>query len=112
MKSAGKADWFPLQGRALTVWPDADAAGHEYARQVAKLATAAGALSVAFVSPPPNCKIGWDAGDALAEGWNDTRAMGLMNAAEPAAPEVSNTQRHSRSMTLPVPGGVRRSEIR
>ena len=43
-KSAGKADWSPLRGRAVTVWPDADAAGLEYARQVAKLATAAGAL--------------------------------------------------------------------
>ena len=51
-KSAGKADWSPLRGRAVTVWPDADAAGLEYARQVAKLATAAGALSVAIVSPP------------------------------------------------------------
>ena len=90
-KSAGKADWSPLRGRAVTVWPDADAAGHEYARQVAKLATAAGALSVAIVSPPPDCKIGWDAADALADGWNDTRAMGLMNAAKSAAPEVSNT---------------------
>ena len=55
-KSAGKADWSPLRGRAVTVWPDADAAGLEYARQVAKLATAAGALSVAIVSPPPDCQ--------------------------------------------------------
>ena len=31
-KSAAKADWSPLQGRAVTVWPDADAAGLEYAR--------------------------------------------------------------------------------
>ena len=73
----------------MTVWPDADAAGLEYARQVAKLATAAGALSVAIVSPPPDCKIGWDAADALSEGWDEARAMGLINAAKPAAPEMS-----------------------
>jgi hypothetical protein len=38
-KSAGKADWSPLKGRAVTIWPDADSAGLEYARHVAKLAS-------------------------------------------------------------------------
>jgi putative DNA primase/helicase len=68
----------------VTIWGDADTAGLEYARQVAKLATAAGALSVAIVSPPPNCKIGWDAADALAEGWTSERAAELVAAAVPA----------------------------
>ena len=90
-KSAGKADWSPLRGRAVTVWPDADTAGLEYARQVAKLATAAGALSVEIVSPPPDCKIGWDAADAFAEGWDKARATDLIDAAKSAAPEMSNT---------------------
>jgi putative DNA primase/helicase len=26
-KSAGKADWSPLHGRRLVIWPDADSAG-------------------------------------------------------------------------------------
>jgi putative DNA primase/helicase len=90
-KSAGKADWSPLRGRAVTVWPDADAAGLEYAGQVAKLATAAGALSVAIVSPPPDCKFGWDAADALAEGWDEARITGLIGTAKSAVPEISNT---------------------
>jgi putative DNA primase/helicase len=84
-KSAGNADWSPLRGRAVTVWPDADTAGLEYARQVAKFATAAGALSVAIVSPPADCKIGWDAADALAEGWDTARASKLISAAKSAA---------------------------
>jgi putative DNA primase/helicase len=82
-KSAGKADWSPLRGRAVTVWPDADVAGLEYANQVAKLATAAGAVSVAVVSPPSDSKIGWDAADALAEGWDESRTTALVAAAKP-----------------------------
>ena len=42
-KSAGKADWSPLRGRAVTIWPDADPAGGDYARAVAKATERAGA---------------------------------------------------------------------
>ena len=115
-KSASRADWSPLQGRAVTVWPDSDAAGLEYARQVAKLATAAGALSVAIVSPPPDCKIGWDAADALSEGWDEARAMGLINAAKPAAPEMSKAGKsvadRNDSTEHDVSGGRRRTPQR
>ena len=85
-KSAGKADWSPLHGRAVTVWPDADTAGLEYARQVAKLAEAAGATSVAIVSPPAGVTVGWDAADALADGWSSARAAELIAAATAPAP--------------------------
>jgi putative DNA primase/helicase len=51
-KGAGKADWSPLHDRAVTIWPDADTAGLEYANAVARHALAAGASSVAIVSPP------------------------------------------------------------
>ncbi len=33
--SAGKADWRPLVGRAVTIWPDNDEAGQRYAEAVA-----------------------------------------------------------------------------
>lgn len=42
-KSAAKADWTPLRGRELTIWPDNDAAGLEYAQTVAKCLNALGA---------------------------------------------------------------------
>jgi putative DNA primase/helicase len=81
-KSAGKADWAPLRGRTVTIWPDADAAGLEYARTVAEKATAAGASRVSMVSPPSGCAVGWDAADALAEGWTEARAAALVDAAK------------------------------
>ena len=115
-KSAGKADWSPLKGRTVTVWPDADAAGLEYARQVAKLVTAAGAVSVAIVSPPADVKVGWDAADVLAEGWTKERAIAFINGAIPAeqiasdkstAAECDETSEHDAA-----PGGRRRTPQR
>ncbi len=81
-KSAGKADWSPLRGRRVVIWPDADSAGLSYANEVNKRAVAAGALSVAIVWPPAGTKVGWDAADAKAEGWTEAQARELIaNAA-------------------------------
>src|SRR5215831_7176578 len=58
-KSADKADWSPLHGRDVVIWPDADLPGDEYAKGVSKCA--AEAKSIAVVSPPEAVKEGWDA---------------------------------------------------
>jgi putative DNA primase/helicase len=50
-KAATKADWSPLRGRQVTIWPDADAAGLDYSAVVAKELADIGAASVAAVSP-------------------------------------------------------------
>ena len=76
-KSAAKADWSPLRGRDVTIWRDADEPGLEYARAVAALCYAAGAASVAIVTPPLGVRQGWDAADAEAEGWTPARALDL-----------------------------------
>lgn len=34
--SAGKADWRPLAGRSITIWPDNDEAGRRFAQEVAE----------------------------------------------------------------------------
>jgi putative DNA primase/helicase len=115
-KSAGRADWSPLRGRAVTVWADADPAGLEYARQVAKLATAAGALSVAIVAPSADCKIGWDAADALAADWTVERTAELVAAAAPAEATASNktttAEREEKSERDAAPADRRRTPQR
>jgi putative DNA primase/helicase len=83
-KSASKADWAPLRGRRVTIWPDADAAGLEYARTVADEVQRAGAVEVAIVSPPHDCAVGWDAADAIADGWAIKCAEALVADALPA----------------------------
>lgn len=67
-KAAGKSDWSPLQGRAVTVWPDQDEPGAAYAVMVAELAKQAGAASVRVVEVPGDWPKGWDLADTLPDG--------------------------------------------
>jgi len=62
-----KADWSPLKGREVTVWPDADEPGRDYARNVAQCALQAGARSVRLVTLPDGLPKGWDLADPLPE---------------------------------------------
>lgn len=70
-RAADKADWKPLAGRKVYIWPDADEAGLEYAQSVARLVTQARAEYVAILDPNSiaGCQApeGWDAADAVAE---------------------------------------------
>jgi putative DNA primase/helicase len=95
--AAKKVDWSPLKGRRVLIWPDADAAGSQYAAKTGRLALQAGASSVQVVdafalgSAPVNgigegreAPDGWDVADAFAEGWNYDALRKAANAA--AAP--------------------------
>lgn len=95
-KSADKADWSPLRGRDVVIWPDADLPGDNYAEGVSKCAADAEAKSIAVISPPEAAKEGWDAADALDEGWTPDRVAELIAHAAPAtepsdAPDASVT---------------------
>lgn len=87
-KSAGNADWSPLRGREVIVWPDADAAGLDYGKAVGNGAEAAGAKSISIISPPEGVAPSWDAADAVADGWDSDRAAKLIAAAKPAEREA------------------------
>jgi putative DNA primase/helicase len=86
--NADKADWSPVRGRDVTIWPDADVAGLEYAQAVTKCLATVGAKSVAVVSPPSDVAVAWDAANALADGWSSARAAELVAAATAAAPPI------------------------
>ena len=66
-KAAGKADWSPLRGRDVVIWPDADEAGAAYAKDVAEQARKAGARSVRIVDTS-GLPDGFDLGDPLPDG--------------------------------------------
>ena len=81
-QGAATADWTPLTGRDVRIWPDADKAGAVYATTVAGLISGLAddveiidAMALAAISPkggtrkPPEK---WDAADALPE-WRDRR---------------------------------------
>ncbi|MCV6588506.1 MAG: DUF927 domain-containing protein [Marinobacterium sp.] len=69
MNGAGneaKADWSPLEGRRVTIWPDNDDSGRKAANAVAsQLKGVASAISL--VSLPRTLPEKWDAADANAE---------------------------------------------
>lgn len=75
-KSVNKADWSSLKERSVTVWPDADQAGHEAAEDIRRQLPQA-----RIVTPPGDVAQGWDAADALAEGWTAERAVELVSMA-------------------------------
>ena len=81
--AASKADWRPLKDREATLWPDHDKPGAGYARDVAKLASAAGAASVGVVEVPENFPDGWDLADEAPDGWDADKLRSLLDAAVP-----------------------------
>jgi putative DNA primase/helicase len=65
-----KTDWSPLAGKAVLIWPDRDKPGWEYAAQAAQAVLTAGAKSCHILYPPEDATEGWDAADAIAEGFD------------------------------------------
>ena len=65
-----KTDWSALSGKAVLIWPDRDKPGWEYATQAAQAILSAGAKSCHVLYPPEDAVEGWDAADAIAEGFD------------------------------------------
>jgi hypothetical protein len=68
--AARKAEWSPLKGRRVVIWPDADEAGSRYANSVASNLKEI-ASSVRIVDLPRTFPEGWDLADALPDGVTD-----------------------------------------
>lgn len=77
-KAAHKADWAPLAGRHVVIWPDGDAPGIRYADNVAEMLLKIGASSVRTVALPPGLPNGWDLADALPSGWDEAELLRLL----------------------------------
>jgi hypothetical protein len=133
------ADWTPIKGREVIIWPDNDTPGQKYADAAAEQCMQAGAARVAILSigqntleqalcdgtrrhmpshsdtkrqesplstspdrsgpvrgehsPPVQTDIndlpqGWDAADAISEGWQLEHIMALLEGAEPYSGRV------------------------
>jgi putative DNA primase/helicase len=100
-KSAGKADFAELAGRAVAIWPDADEAGRDAARVVAKAARSAGAGKVGVIELPDTLPKGWDLADPWPADFGATDASAAITGAL-AAPEP--TPRPLSPHAEPEPG--------
>jgi putative DNA primase/helicase len=100
-KAVKAADWSAVAGHPIAViWRDADEPGQAYARDVCdKLAGLSPAPAIAVVKPPEGVGEGWDAADALAEGWTPAQAAALIAAAAPASAEAASASRSGKSGT-------------
>jgi len=65
-----KTDWSPLAGKTVLIWPDKDKPGWEYADRAAQAILAAGAKTCHILYPPEAAEEGWDAADALVQGFD------------------------------------------
>ncbi|MCT0230931.1 toprim domain-containing protein [Synechococcus sp. CS-1324] len=96
-KAIAKADWSPLAGRSVILWPDADAAGQAAMESLAALLQAQG-CQVQLVALPDDLPAGWDLADAdwtprqaarqlakAAKPWMPPEAAGVGPDAEPEA---------------------------
>lgn len=66
-KAVSKADWTPLYGRNILIWPDADEAGMAAAGEISTLLKDH-CQTIKVINPEGKSK-GWDAADALTLGW-------------------------------------------
>lgn len=73
------ADFVPLAGRSVVIWPDADDAGLEAAADIAQRLEAIG-CTVKVARPPEGVAQGWDAADAEAEGWDRERTIAWLRS--------------------------------
>ena len=67
-----KTDWSPLSGKHVLIWPDRDKPGWQYADHASQAILQAGAKSCAILQPPAEKPEGWDAADAVLDGFDIT----------------------------------------
>ncbi|MBM3566047.1 MAG: DUF3631 domain-containing protein, partial [Alphaproteobacteria bacterium] len=91
-KATAKADWSPLAGRDVLLWPDHDQPGRDAMTAVADELAAVGAAALALVNVPAEFPEGWDLADAPPVGWNTDR-LGLLIDTARRIETVSEVQR-------------------
>jgi uncharacterized protein (DUF927 family) len=105
-----QADLTPLKDRALVIWPDHDTPGERYARQIQEsLAQMSHSGSVTVIQPASWCPTydnqgvavlapqtsdregGWDAADAVTEGWTAVHLELLLAQTPPKPGQPANS---------------------
>lgn len=84
------ADWKPLQGRTITIWPDNDPEGQNYAQSVARAVKKTGCKSVSIVQIPEDFPPKWDLADTPPEGWTEEQIINLLDDAIPVIDPLEN----------------------
>ena len=81
-----KTDYTPLKGHTVHIWPDHDDSGREFAGKLRNKLKEVGARVQILKVPPDDGQSfpkGWDAADAVEEGWTPERVAALEFEPEP-----------------------------
>jgi hypothetical protein len=62
------SDWMPVAGKTVVLWPDHDLPGIGAMRKIALMLQQL-SCRVSIAWPPATAAAGWDAADAIADGW-------------------------------------------
>ncbi len=114
-QSAAKTDWSPLCGRNVVILPDHDDAGDRYADDVARLATAAAALSVRVVRPirlSAELPEGGDLADLVEHCGGDLDALEKLRADIDAMADKTATTKPASPPINGAPVVVRLADVR
>jgi DNA primase len=75
-KAVDKTDWSPIKGRKILIWGDADEAGEKAAQRAAEVHDGLSRVIKIETNRPK----GWDAADAIADGWTKDRLVNFIAA--------------------------------
>lgn len=85
-KAVKRTDWTPLQDAVVTIWPDRDEPGRYASSVICRL------LPQARVIDAGSGEDGWDAADALAEGWDSEKTLTLIGSATKPEDEAADNR--------------------
>lgn len=106
------ADWAPIKGRSVLLWPDADKPGIEAMQAIAALLSDQRGLACSVrIVTPSEVADGFDLADALANGWTTEKVIEYAKprAADYTAPHKNPAppgERVTSSTALPDPTGT------
>lgn len=97
------ADWSPLDGKDVIIWPDADKPGRATAERIAKR-LAGKAKRVRIMDVADKGDDGWDVADAIDDGWSRDDVDGFMrDRVREWCPEPARKPAEPHSLSAGVP---------
>ena len=108
------AEWEPLRGRRVVLWPDADEPGRKAMAVVAAILAPLG-CQVKLVHPAADAPKGWDVADAITAGATRDDIMAILAGAKPITEDpvvVSRTVTTTQAARTPDGDAVQRVEVR